>query len=64
MLSHCVISGLYMRVLKLTWKNLISVNFPQVSYFQCKVFGRTYSYVQTSTVLPYADLAVAIRMVK
>jgi len=31
MLSDCVISGLYMRVLKLTWKNLISVNFPQFS---------------------------------
>jgi len=29
MLSDCVISGLYMRVLKLTWKNLFSVNFPQ-----------------------------------
>jgi len=31
MLSDCVISGLYMRVLKLTWKNLISVNFLQFS---------------------------------
>jgi hypothetical protein len=31
MLSDCVISGFYMRVLKLTWKNLISVNFPQFS---------------------------------
>jgi hypothetical protein len=31
MLSDCVISGLYMRVLKLTWKNLIYVNFPQFS---------------------------------
>jgi hypothetical protein len=31
MLSDCVISGLYMRVLKLTWKNLMSVNFPQFS---------------------------------
>jgi hypothetical protein len=31
MLSDCFINGLYMRVLKLTWKNLISVNFPQFS---------------------------------
>jgi hypothetical protein len=31
MLSDCVINGLYMRVLKLTWKNLISVNFLQFS---------------------------------
>jgi hypothetical protein len=31
MLSNCVINDLYMRVLKLTWKNLISVNFPQFS---------------------------------
>jgi hypothetical protein len=31
MFYECVISGLYMRVLKLTWKNLISVNFPQFS---------------------------------
>jgi hypothetical protein len=31
MLSDCVINGLYMRFLKLIWKNLISVNFPQFS---------------------------------
>jgi hypothetical protein len=31
MLFDCVISGLFMRVLKLTWKILISVNFPQFS---------------------------------
>jgi len=31
MLSDCVISGLYMHVLKLTWKILIYVNFPQFS---------------------------------
>jgi hypothetical protein len=30
MLSDCVISWLYMRVLTLTWGNLISVNFPQL----------------------------------
>jgi hypothetical protein len=29
MLFDCVINGLYMRVLKLTWKNLISLIFPQ-----------------------------------
>jgi hypothetical protein len=30
MLSDCVISWLYMRVLTLTWGNLISLNFPQL----------------------------------
>jgi hypothetical protein len=54
-----------MRVLKLTFgKNIFLQIFPQVSDFQCEVFGRTYSYVQTRAVLPYADLAVAIRTVK
>jgi hypothetical protein len=33
MLSDCVISWLYMRVLTLTWGNLISVNFPL--FFWC-----------------------------
>jgi hypothetical protein len=37
MLSDCVINGLYMRVLKLTWKYLISVNFPQFSV--CSVWS-------------------------
>jgi len=39
-------------------------NFPQVSDFQCEGSGRTYSYIWMSTVLPYADLAVAVRTVK
>jgi hypothetical protein len=42
----------------------LSANFPQVSIFQCEASGWTYSYIQTRAVLPYADLAVAIRMVK
>jgi hypothetical protein len=37
MLSDCVISGLYMRVHKLTWKNLIFVNFPQ--FFDVSVWS-------------------------
>jgi hypothetical protein len=41
------------------WKNYFSANFPQVSDFQCEVFGRIYSYVQTRVVLPYADVAIA-----
>jgi hypothetical protein len=54
-----------MRVLKLTLgKTYFSANFPQVSDFQCEASGRTFSYVRTGVVLPYADLAVAIRMVK
>jgi hypothetical protein len=60
MLFDCFISCLYMRVLKLTLgKNIFLLIFPQVSVFQCEVFGRTYSYVQTRAVLPYADLADA-----
>jgi len=31
MISDCIISGLHMRVLKLTLKNLISENFPNFS---------------------------------
>jgi hypothetical protein len=46
------------------WEKYFSTNFPQVSDFQCEVFGRIYSYVQTRAVLPYANLAVAIRTVK
>jgi len=42
MLSDCVISGLYMRVLKLTLKNLISVNFFSIFIlFQCEASGRS-----------------------
>jgi hypothetical protein len=37
MLSDCVISGLYMRVMKLTRKYLISVNFPQ--FFDVSVWS-------------------------
>jgi len=39
-------------------------NFSPASDFQCEVSGRTYSYVWTSAVLPYAVLAVTVRMVK
>jgi hypothetical protein len=54
-----------MRVLKLTLGKYIFLQiFPQVSVFQCEASGRTYSYVRTSAVLPYAVLAVAVRMVK
>jgi hypothetical protein len=38
-----------------------SAHFSPVSDFQCEASERTYSYVQTRVVLPYADLAVAIR---
>jgi hypothetical protein len=41
MLSVCVISGLYMLVLKLTWEKLISVNFPQFFFFQCEASGQS-----------------------
>jgi hypothetical protein len=46
------------------WEKYFSANFPPVSDFQCEASGWTYSYIQTSAVLPYADLAVVIRMVK
>jgi hypothetical protein len=32
MLSDCVINGLYMRVLKMTWEKLNSINFSSVFY--------------------------------
>jgi hypothetical protein len=41
MLSDCIINGLYMRVLKLTWEKLIFVHFPQFSVFQCEASGRS-----------------------
>jgi hypothetical protein len=46
------------------WEKYFSANFSLVSDFQCEVSGWTYSYIRTSAVLPYADLAVVIRMVK
>jgi len=42
MLSDCVINWLYMRILTLTWENLIYVNFSSVFLvFQCGVSGRS-----------------------
>jgi len=45
-------------------ENYFFANFSSVSDFQCEAFGRTYSYVWTRVVLPYTDLAVAVRTVK
>jgi len=54
-----------MRVLKLNFeKNIFPANFSPVSDHQCEASGRTYSYVRTSVVFPYAVLAVAVRTVK
>jgi hypothetical protein len=44
------------------WEKYFSANFSPVLDFQCEVSGWIYSYIRTSAVLPYADLAVAIRM--
>jgi hypothetical protein len=40
-------------------KKYFSTNFSPVSDFQCEASRRTYSYIQTRAVLPYADLVVA-----
>jgi len=57
MLFDCFISWLYMRVLKLTFgKNIFLHIFLKFQIFKCEVFGRTYSYVQTSAVLRLASL--------
>jgi hypothetical protein len=46
------------------WEKYFSAYFPQVSNFQVWRIRTDLFFVQTSAVLPYADLAVAIRMVK
>jgi len=57
MLFDCFISCLYMRVLKLTFgKNIFLYIFLKFQIFKCEVFGWTYSYVQTSSVLRLASL--------
>jgi hypothetical protein len=46
------------------WEKYFSANFSPVSDFQCEASERTFSYVRTSAVLPYAVLAVAVWTVK
>jgi hypothetical protein len=46
------------------WEKYFSANFSPVSDFQCEASGWTYSHIRTRAVLPYADLAIVIRMVK
>jgi hypothetical protein len=41
-----------------------SANFSSASDFQCEASGWIYSYIRTSAVLPYAVLAIAVRMVQ
>jgi hypothetical protein len=65
MLFDCFISWLYMRVSEANfWEKYISAYFSQVSDFQVWSIRTNLFFVRTSAVLPYADLAVAIRMVK
>jgi len=46
------------------WEKYFFAYFPQVSDFQVWSIRTDLFFVRTSAVLPYADLAVAIRMVK
>jgi hypothetical protein len=46
------------------WEKYLSAYFPQVSDFQVWSIRTDLFFVRTSAVLPYADLAIAIRMVK
>jgi hypothetical protein len=59
MLFDCLISYLYMCVLKLTSEKIvIFTNFPLFSAFQCEASGQTWLTVRTQAALPIANLAV------
>jgi hypothetical protein len=60
MLPDCVISGLYMRVLKLTLEKIIFLQiFLKFQIFSVKCVDGLILTSKTRAVLPYADLAIA-----